>query len=166
MTQKDYIAQTLKYMEDNKAVDLWNEYQDRNGYEERIYPLCELDDFLCNSTPLEILESCTDIDTNDNYFYYTIYGYQSFNELDDCYSPINYEDLADFVQGHGLDWRDVDDDEAQEELITYAIDDVAEIDEDEREAFRTYCEDNVSDYITEDWDDIIQEYKDSKEDED
>ena len=76
------------------AVHACNQY---NGSfdEEVCYPMEMLDEMLYGLTPLEILNKVTDdFSTNDEYFYFTIYGVESCDEED--YSHLTTE-VADVI---------------------------------------------------------------------
>lgn len=70
---------------DSDLKDLYNEYCERNNYDDIIYDMCELDDIL-NGTATEILRKIDldNFDMNEDYFYYTIYGIKSCDYVTDC----------------------------------------------------------------------------------
>ena len=60
-------------------LDSWDGFLD----DDRLYPMCELDDLYGHMKPTEFAEliNGNDFDTNDEYFYHDIYGLHSTDEI-------------------------------------------------------------------------------------
>lgn len=98
----------LKYIE-KRMTDYWESHNDSfsrvceeldswDGFlgDDRIYPMDELDDLLCNKKPSEVLQvvDTSNFDYSDDYFYYGVYGIHSTNEKD----YFNYFDYSDVFE--------------------------------------------------------------------
>ena len=93
-------------LSDDEQVDIFNRYCDLNGIEEHIHPMCDINEFFKNCTPLEILSSVADCEFNvsDEYFSIVRGSVESFNDpylsisdyLNDIYTCKEaWEDLID-----------------------------------------------------------------------
>ena len=98
MSKEDRIAELFNSLDESEKVFGWNEYCDRNSYyEDRIYPMSELDMYigsLSDYTVGELLNrfQLNDFDIDHDYFRDTIYGIESISDVD-CVI-----DVDDFVQ--------------------------------------------------------------------
>lgn len=88
----------LEELDDEKVVDLWNDYcKNNNMGDDRIYHMDDLDDVLGRMWPSDLLDT---IDFNrfsegDSYFGYNGYGYiESFNTP---YDVIDVEALVEYL---------------------------------------------------------------------
>lgn len=88
----------LEELDDEKVVDLWNDYcVNNNMYEDSIYHMDEIDELLGRMWPSDLLDT---IDFNrfsegDSYFGYNGYGYiESFNTP---YDVIDVEALVEYL---------------------------------------------------------------------
>ena len=91
----------LEELEDEKVVDLWNDYcKNNNMGDDRIYHMDEIDDVLGRMWPSDLLDT---IDFNrfsecDSYFGYNGYGYiESFNTP---YDVIDEEALLEWYNAN------------------------------------------------------------------
>lgn len=92
---REKLYDILNEMNDN-IVPVWNEYcYNTNYYDDIIEYMDCLDDLLCGRTATEILN---EVDRNfniaDDYFCFTVYGYESFN---DPYEVVDVGALADYI---------------------------------------------------------------------
>ena len=69
-------------LSDDEQVDIFNRYCDLNGIEEHIQPMCDINEFFKNCTPLEILSNVADCQFNvaDAYFSIVRGSVESFND--------------------------------------------------------------------------------------
>ena len=58
------IREVVEYFKEDKLVELWNEFCNKNYYEEVIYYLSddEINDFFSNKTPVELIRRGKDLD--------------------------------------------------------------------------------------------------------
>lgn len=108
---KTKVTNYLENLDDNTLLQLHNEYCEHNYYtDDYIYYMSALDDLLYGKTPTEIIDLAGDINTNDDYLQYTIYGVQSFDRISDY---VDFDSLADYIIDHD---EDLNDDELREIL--------------------------------------------------
>ena len=89
--RKNYVYDTaLNILENDddaflnacNALDSWNGFMNDSRY----FPMWELDELLGEKKPSEVLNEITnDFDINDDYFYYSINGLESTNDIVDVY---------------------------------------------------------------------------------
>mgnify|MGYP006974597055 CR=1 FL=1 len=77
--EKMIVGSIRKVVEDfreDKLVELWNEFCDKNYYEERIDYLSddEINDYFSNKTPAELIRIGKDVDLNSKYLETSIGG--------------------------------------------------------------------------------------------
>lgn len=95
-TANEKLNDIIEYFENNLDVfaDCIEELDGYDGYldDNRLYPMCELDDILCGKSATEIIDLVegNDFNTNDDYFYYDIYGLKSTDDREG-----HYEDYID-----------------------------------------------------------------------
>lgn len=110
---------------DELLVDVVNELDSWNGYADgfRAYGMEELDDLHHGISLSDFLSRVTsDFNLNDNYFYYSIYGLESCNDIAELYRDNVWEsDLLDEVIEHYYDidikWYSADFDELINSII-------------------------------------------------
>lgn len=101
---KTKIIEYLENLDDNTLLQLHNDYCDHNKYyDDHIYYMSELDDLLYGKTPSEVIDLAGGIDTNADYFQYTIYGIQSFDNVSDY---VDLDALADYIIDNDEDLND------------------------------------------------------------
>lgn len=83
-------------IEENDLVYIWNEYCDKDKkYDDRIFQMGELDDYVGEGYATEILDRFSDdFSIDDDYFVETIYGIESFNMVDEY---IYFDDLVEYI---------------------------------------------------------------------
>lgn len=151
------LVNILEELEDYQIVTIHNEYCDKHAYDHRIYYMSEIDELLYGKTPTEILDCLTSsFDKTDEFIVDTIYGLQSYNNIEDC---VDFDELADFL----IEYGDVDnileanDQEIYDEFINCACE-YSNLDDDSD--FRDFLEDNLSyseTYETK-WYDLYEDY--------
>lgn len=76
------------YIECINELDSWNGYAD--GF--RAFSMCELDDFYIDRKATDLLKDLTeDFNINDEYFYFTIWGLESTDDIASLYRSNTYE---------------------------------------------------------------------------
>lgn len=77
---KEQYENTLSEFE---QVEIFNNFCDENGLEEKIYSMGEFNEVFSGHTPYDIFHivwfNSDDIDWNDTYFVITVYGFNTFN---------------------------------------------------------------------------------------
>ena len=83
-----YNAALEALEDDDTFVNACDALDSYNGFmnDSRCFPMWELDEFLGERTPSEILNEITeDFDINNDYFYFSIYGLESTDNVADVY---------------------------------------------------------------------------------
>lgn len=82
----------------------------------RCFPMYDLDEILGEKKPSEVVEMLTsDFNSNDDYFYFSIYGLESTDYPVSVYrDEIDYSDMVDWLETYGLRNINVNDDEFSE----------------------------------------------------
>lgn len=119
----ELLADDDTFVEAVNELDSWNGFAD--GY--RAYPMAELDDLTYGMTASKFIEELTgDFNINDNYFYWSIYGLESCDDIADLYRSNTDagEVLDNLIENytHVYFWN-----KELEEVVT----EIAEYDEDE-----------------------------------
>lgn len=112
--RKEYVVDKLtEYLEDDddafvEAVDeliRWNGFIDVEAF-----PMDEIDEICYGMKPSELIEKMTsDFDSNDDYFYFSIYGLESCNDKAELYrDETTVEDVVDALidDGYRLSFGD------------------------------------------------------------
>lgn len=82
----DNIETVLGQLTDDDLIDAWNEYNHSiNNDEYIIHVMSDLDIELKGYKPTEILETCSDLDYDDEYYYWCYDVPVSFNDMYDVY---------------------------------------------------------------------------------
>lgn len=116
---EERIITVLKDMSDSDLITLWNDHCEANRYyDDHIYYMDEFVELECDigprsdETPLEFIERMQrdfgTFDTEADYFAIGIYGYETFDCLDDKSSPFSYTDLAKSILNEDVDIRGYD----------------------------------------------------------
>lgn len=106
--RKNYVITTLKeYLtaDDDAFVEAVNELIRYNGFiDTEAFPMDMIDEICGDMKPSELINKMTsDFDSNDNYFYFSIYGLESCNDIADLYrdeTTVN-EVVDELVDGCG-----------------------------------------------------------------
>lgn len=118
--RKELISKLIEEKLDNDDIfeEVAIEMDDYEGYlnDSRCFPMCELDEILGEKKPSEVVEMLTsDFDSNDDYFYFSIYGLESTDDPVSIYrDEIDYSDMVDWLETYGLRNINVNDDEFSE----------------------------------------------------
>lgn len=127
----DAILECLNNMDTDDLVAIHNEYCEAdNDPDDRIESMIEFDDLLYGKKPSEIADmvSGQNFRSSDDYFWFTIYGVESSDFVDDM--PIYKEDIAKYIEEkHDSLYND----EIQEIIDEYEEDEDEEEEEEEDE---------------------------------
>ena len=109
-TEKSIVKSIRVVVEDfkeNKLVELWNEFCDKNCYEERIWYLSddEINDWFSNKTPAELIRMGKDVDLDNKYFYFHL---NELNTTDDIFDVVDIDELVDYIIDNDDDCNDID----------------------------------------------------------
>lgn len=101
------IREIVEYFKENKLVELWNEFCDKNYYEERIYYLSddEINDYFSNKTPAELIRMGSDVDLDNKYFYFYL---NELNTTDNVFDVVDIDELIDYIIDNDDDCNDTD----------------------------------------------------------
>lgn len=82
----DKIETALGQLTEDDLIDTWNVYKRSiNDYDNIIHEMSDLDIELKGYKPTEILETCSDLDYNDYYYYWSYGVLVSFNDIYQVY---------------------------------------------------------------------------------
>ena len=101
------IREVVEDFKENKLVELWNEFCDKNYYEERIYYLSddEINDFFSNKTPAELIRMGSNVDLDNKYFYFHL---GELNTTDNIFDVVDIDELVDYIIDNDNDCNDTD----------------------------------------------------------
>lgn len=101
------IREIVEDFKESKLVELWNEFCDKNYYEERIYYLSddEINDLFSNKTPAELIRMGSDIDLDNKYFYFHL---DELNTTNDIFDVVDIDELVDYIIDNDDDCNDID----------------------------------------------------------
>lgn len=95
----DIIVNSLNWLDASNLIWVFNQYCENVNYmDDYIYQIEEIDDLFCGCSPLEVLEKCAGINTNDDYVRFTIWGAESTND------PADWIDLDELADNITDDW--------------------------------------------------------------
>ena len=99
------IRVVVEDFRENKLVELWNEFCDKNCYEERIYYLSddEINDFFSNKTPAELIRMGRDVNLDNKYFYFHL---GELNKTDNVFDVVDIDELVDYIIDSDNDCND------------------------------------------------------------
>lgn len=101
------IREIVEDFNEDKLVELWNEFCDENYYEEKICYLSddEINDFFSNKTPAELIRMGSDIDLDNKYFYFHL---DELNTTNDIFDVVDIDELVDYIIDNDDDCNDID----------------------------------------------------------
>lgn len=101
------IRVVVEDFNEKKLVELWNEFCDKNYYEERIYYLSddEINDLFSNKTPAELIRMGSDVDVDNKYFYFHL---DELNTTNDIFDVVDIDELVDYIIDSDNDCNDAD----------------------------------------------------------
>ena len=108
--RRNYVYNTaLDALEDDDTfINACNALDSYNGFmnDTRCYPMWELDELLGETKPSEVLRQATqDFNINDDYFYFSVYGLESTDDMADVYRSehTNEEVLDELIDNSCVD---------------------------------------------------------------
>ena len=101
------IREVVEDFKENKLAELWNEFCDKNYYEERIYYLSdeEINDLFSNKTPAELIRMGSNVDLDNKYFYFHL---NELNTTDNIFDVVDIDELVDYIIDNDNDCNDTD----------------------------------------------------------
>ena len=101
------IKEVVEDFKENKLVELWNEFCNKNYYEEVIYYLSddEINDFFSDNTPAELIRIGKDVDLDNKYFYFHL---NELNTTDNIFDVVDIDELVDYIIDNDNDCNDTD----------------------------------------------------------
>lgn len=101
------IREVVEDFKENKLVELWNEFCNKNYYEEVIYYLSddEINDFFSNKTPAELIRMGSNVDLDNKYFYFHL---DELNTTDNIFDVVDIDELVDYIIDNDNDCNDTD----------------------------------------------------------
>ena len=101
------IRVAVEDFKENKLVELWNEYCDKNYYEERIDYLSddEINDLFSNKTPAELIRIGKNVDLDNKYFYFHL---GELNTTNDIFDVVDIDELVNYIIDNDDDCNDID----------------------------------------------------------
>ena len=101
------IKEVVEDFKEDKLVELWNEFCNKNYYEEVICYLSddEINDFVSNKTPAELIRIGKDVDLDDKYFYFHL---GELNTTDNIFDVVDIDELVDYIIDYDDDCNDID----------------------------------------------------------
>ena len=123
---KNEVLETLKN-NDDIFVNCVNELDNWDGFADgfRCFDMSELDDFYCDCKVSKLLHDITsDFNLNDNYFYFSVYGLESCNDVAELYRDKVWESelLDELINKYNhldIDYIDSDFDKLLEAIFYY-----------------------------------------------
>lgn len=115
------FEELFKNLDDERQFDYWNAVCETNTYEEFVYPMQDIDEFLGHKLPSELLGMLDD-DFNYNHGYFFFDGYGRLNsvynaamffengrgDISEIYNLMNNRDLQEFAEENDPDYNEDD----------------------------------------------------------
>ena len=101
------IKEVVEDFKENKLVELWNEFCNKNCYEEVLCYLSddEINDWFSNNTPADLIRMGKDVDLNSKYFYFHL---GELNTTDNIFDVVDIDELVDYIIDNDDDCNDID----------------------------------------------------------
>ena len=101
------IKEVVEYFREEKLVELWNEFCDKNYYEEVIDYLSddEINDYFSNKTPAELIRMGRNVNLDNKYFYFHL---GELNTTDNIFDVVDIGELVDYIIDNDNDCNDTD----------------------------------------------------------
>ena len=100
------IKEFLEDMSESDIFYMWNDYNDRNSYDDHIYNMSEFDEMMSWKTPTEIADLVYRNDFNTNCEYFTWGVYLNCGDYIDDF--VSYDDLAQYIYDNDEDFDNDD----------------------------------------------------------
>lgn len=101
------IREVVEDFKETKLVELWNEFCNKNYYEEVIDYLSddEINDLFSNKTPAELIRMGKDVDLDNKYFYFHL---DELNTTNNIFDVVDIDELVDYIIDNDNDCNDID----------------------------------------------------------
>ena len=101
------IKEVVEHFKEDKLVELWNEFCNKNYYEEVIGYISddEINDFFSNKTPAELIRMGSNVDLDNKYFYFHL---GELNTTDNIFDVVDIDELIDYIIYNDNDCNDTD----------------------------------------------------------
>lgn len=101
------IREVVEDFREEKLVELWNEFCDKNYYEEVISYLSddEINDLFSKKTPAELIRMGSDVDLDNKYFYFHL---NELNTTDNIFDVVDIDELVYYIIDNDNDCNDTD----------------------------------------------------------
>ena len=101
------IREVVEDFKETKLVELWDEFCNKNYYEEVIYYLSddEINDLFSNKTPAELIRMGEDVDLDNKYFYFYL---GELNTTNNVFDVVDIDELVDYIIDNDNDCNDID----------------------------------------------------------
>ena len=101
------IRVVVEDFNENKLVELWNEFCNKNYYEEVLYYLSddEINDLFSNKTPAELIRMGSYVYLDNKYFYFHL---NELNTTDNIFDVVEIDELVDYIIDNDDDCNDMD----------------------------------------------------------
>lgn len=101
------IKEVVEDFREDKLVELWNEFCNKNYYEEVISYLSddEINDYFSNKTPAELIRMGSDVNLDNKYFYFHL---EELNTTDNIFDVVDIDELIDYIIDNDNDCNDTD----------------------------------------------------------
>lgn len=112
------IERVVEEFTTEQSIEAWNNYCERNSYEEIIYNLSDdtIDELFADKTPSELIRMREVVDLDDNYFYFHLGELYTTNDI---YDVVDDSEIADYV----IDY----DDDCEDSELRDLLDELAEV---------------------------------------
>ena len=109
------INNVVESFTEEQLIEAWNNYCERNYYEETIESLSDeiIDELYAYKTPSELIRMGKDVDLDNKYFYFHL---GELNITDDIYDVVDNSEIADYVINYNDDCGDYELRELLDEL--------------------------------------------------
>ena len=101
------IREVVEDFKEDKLVELWNKFYDKNYYEESIYYLSddEINDLFSNKTPAELIRMGSNLNLVNKYFYFHL---GELNTTNNIFDVVDIDELVDYIIDNDDDCNDTD----------------------------------------------------------
>lgn len=112
------IERVVEEFTTEQSIEAWNNYCERNSYEEIIYNLSDdtIDELFADKTPSELIRMREIVDLDDDYFYFHLGELYTTNDI---YDVVDDSEIADYV----IDY----DDDCEDSELRDLLDELAEV---------------------------------------
>ena len=99
------INNVVESFTEEQSIEAWNNYCERNGYEETIEWLSDetINELFASKTPSELIRMGEDIDLDNKYFYFHL---GELNTTDDIYDVVDDSEIVAYVIDYDDDFGD------------------------------------------------------------